>query len=349
MENEATTKTSIPARSGFRNFASGLHSRFGGVGFCILIFALPNPLSLYFFVPLCLSGHESIMQNKPNSPNNKTTATLFAAKVYEIKPPLGDSKKQTQTNPIPPPPSCAGKESRISERNAYPDLSGQHQRSRIQYRESSIFPILPCIHGFTTQNKANVKMGNINISTARTKAYPKEQRTMSNERYPKQTQSNPIPPRAVRNPGTPGRHPAYQIRHTKYACPEGEIRTQFPALLLRRRLAEHLLFNKLSQSSDQLLGICSFGPDLQPGPHGRRQHAHLHNTLAVHTGLPVADCDVTMKPVCNINKLHRRAHMQPVGVLYFNFRFANQFGQNIHPLFGFASLPPRQYPQNTAS
>jgi hypothetical protein len=36
-------------------------------------------------------------------------------------------------------------------------------------------------------------MGNINISTARTKAYAKEQRTMNNERYPKQTQSNPIP------------------------------------------------------------------------------------------------------------------------------------------------------------
>jgi hypothetical protein len=44
------------------------------------------------------------------------------------------------------------------------------------------------------QNKANFKMGNINISIARTKAYAKEQRTMSNERYSKQTQSNPIPP-----------------------------------------------------------------------------------------------------------------------------------------------------------
>jgi len=43
------------------------------------------------------------------------------------------------------------------------------------------------------QNKANFKMGNINISTARTKAYAKEQRTMNNERYPEQTQSNPIP------------------------------------------------------------------------------------------------------------------------------------------------------------
>jgi hypothetical protein len=42
------------------------------------------------------------------------------------------------------------------------------------------------------QNKANFKMGNINISTAITKAYAKEQRTMNNERYSKQTQSNPI-------------------------------------------------------------------------------------------------------------------------------------------------------------
>jgi hypothetical protein len=38
------------------------------------------------------------------------------------------------------------------------------------------------------QNKANVKMGNINISTTRTRAYAKEQRTMDNERYPKQSQ-----------------------------------------------------------------------------------------------------------------------------------------------------------------
>jgi len=42
------------------------------------------------------------------------------------------------------------------------------------------------------QNKANFKMGNITISTAKTKAYANERRTMSNEPYPKQTQSNPI-------------------------------------------------------------------------------------------------------------------------------------------------------------
>jgi len=37
-------------------------------------------------------------------------------------------------------------------------------------------------------------MGNINITTVRTRTYAKEQRTMSNERCSKQTQSNPIPP-----------------------------------------------------------------------------------------------------------------------------------------------------------
>jgi hypothetical protein len=42
------------------------------------------------------------------------------------------------------------------------------------------------------QNKANVKMGKMTISTARTNAYAKEQRTMNNEHYSKQTQSNPI-------------------------------------------------------------------------------------------------------------------------------------------------------------
>jgi len=35
-------------------------------------------------------------------------------------------------------------------------------------------------------------MGNINISTAKTKAYANKQRTINNEHYSKQTQSNPI-------------------------------------------------------------------------------------------------------------------------------------------------------------
>ncbi len=145
--------------------------------------------------------------------------------------------KQTQTNPklelcstlsevegpIPPPPSCAGKESRISERNAYPDLSGQHQRSRIQYRVSRIEYQES---SFIAQNKANVKMGNITISAATTKAYANKQRTMSNERYSKQTQSNPklelcstlsgvegpIPPPPLRQPTPQAGQDAYIFR-----------------------------------------------------------------------------------------------------------------------------------------
>jgi hypothetical protein len=51
------------------------------------------------------------------------------------------------------------------------------------------------------QNKANVKMGNINISTATLKTYANKQRTMSNERYSKQTQTKPIlPPRSAIRP-----------------------------------------------------------------------------------------------------------------------------------------------------
>jgi len=40
-------------------------------------------------------------------------------------------------------------------------------------------------------NKPNFKMGNINISTARTKAYPKEQRTMNNDRLLKTNSTSP--------------------------------------------------------------------------------------------------------------------------------------------------------------
>ena len=47
MENEATTKTPIPPRPGFRNFA-----------LCTFIFALPNPLSVCLFAPSCLSGQD---------------------------------------------------------------------------------------------------------------------------------------------------------------------------------------------------------------------------------------------------------------------------------------------------
>jgi hypothetical protein len=42
------------------------------------------------------------------------------------------------------------------------------------------------------QNKANVKIGKMNISAVTKKDYDKEQRTINNERYSKQTQTKPI-------------------------------------------------------------------------------------------------------------------------------------------------------------
>ena len=50
-----------------------------------------------------------------------------------------------------------------------------HPESSIEYQESSII----------AQNKPNVKIGKMKISTARTKAYPKEQRPMNSERHSK--------------------------------------------------------------------------------------------------------------------------------------------------------------------
>jgi len=46
---------------------------------------------------LCdLCGHKLFAQNKPNSQNQEITATSFTVKDYRRKPPLPDSKKQTQ-------------------------------------------------------------------------------------------------------------------------------------------------------------------------------------------------------------------------------------------------------------
>ena len=123
MENEATTKTPIPTKSGFRNFA-----------LCTCLH--PDPLGLIFAFSTYLSCHEFIASDPP----------FLSMDYFSVFSPFSVAISFV--------PSC---------------LSGY----------KSIM-----------QNKANFKMGNINISTARTNAYAKEQRTMSNERYPKQTQSH---------------------------------------------------------------------------------------------------------------------------------------------------------------
>jgi len=153
---------------------------------------LKSPLSLYFLAPSCLSGYESIMQNKANVKMGNINLSTARTKAYAKKQRTMNNErypKQTQSNPIPPPSSCAGKESRISERNAYPDLSGQHQRSRIQYRESSIFPILPRNHGVIAQNKPNSLKDKTNATPYAAKDYENNARPAARKNKPKQTQS----------------------------------------------------------------------------------------------------------------------------------------------------------------
>ena len=168
------------------------------------------------FVPSCphkgpwgLSGYESIMQrpkgvlsevegNKPNFKMGNINISTARTKPYDNKQRTMNNKrhsKQTQSNPIlsrrspersriPPPPSCAGKESRISERNAYPDLSGQHQRSRIQYRESSIFPILPRNHGVIAQNKPKSRKAKTNATPYAANDYENNARPAARKNKP---------------------------------------------------------------------------------------------------------------------------------------------------------------------
>ena len=152
-------------------------------------------------------------QNKPNSLKPQTTATSCATKSYTDIPPRRAQKnkpKQTQF----PAPCCAGKKSRIPDRSAYPNLSGQHQRSGIQYRESSILPILPHIHALITQNKPN----SLNPKTTATSFTPKIYANIpphpTQKNKPNQTQS--------------WRDTQYPIRDTKYKpnSPRSQLRRQ---------------------------------------------------------------------------------------------------------------------------
>jgi len=73
------------------------------------------------------------------------------------------------------------------------------QHKLIIYRLYSVFCLLsstsvenPLQIGPFLQNKANVKIGKMNISIVTINEYDKEQRTINNERYSKQTQTKPI-------------------------------------------------------------------------------------------------------------------------------------------------------------
>jgi len=123
------------------------------------------------------------MQNKPNFLKAKNNATNCAANTYEKKPPQPNSKKQTQSNPIPSSP---------------PTIPQSHPA--LFTCSTCRFPLpalYTCRESSTnrplfSQNKANFKIGKMTISTVATRPYPNEQRTISNGRLSKQTQSNPI-------------------------------------------------------------------------------------------------------------------------------------------------------------
>jgi len=125
MENEATTKTPIPARPGFGNFA-----------LCTCLH--PDPLGLVFAFSTYLSCHEFIASDPPFLPMDYFS--VFSAFSVAI----------------------------------------------------SFVPQCLCGDESIMQNKPNVKMGKIAISTATLKPYPNEQRTINNEHYSKQTRSKPI-------------------------------------------------------------------------------------------------------------------------------------------------------------
>jgi len=83
--------------------------------------------------------------------------------------------------------------------NSLPTTICAHLR---QSGQSVVLFVPYCLCGYRSimQNKPNFKMGKIDTSTATLKSYANKHRTMSNERYQKQTQSNPIPPSLMPSP-----------------------------------------------------------------------------------------------------------------------------------------------------
>ena len=66
---------------------------------------LKSPLSLYFLVPSCLSGYESILQNKPNFKMGNINISTARTKAYAKESASGGNNEQRtlfKTNPIKP-------------------------------------------------------------------------------------------------------------------------------------------------------------------------------------------------------------------------------------------------------
>jgi hypothetical protein len=162
MENKATTKTPIPTTSRFRNFA-----------LCTCLH--PDPLGLVFAFSTYLSCHEFIATETPFLPMDYFSVfSPFSVAISFVPPWLCGRESIMQNKP----------NFHSDKTNATPFAAKGYQRKPPlagRRKQSQSNPIEP-----------NFKMGKMKISTARTKAYAKEQRTTTNERHPKQTQSNPI-------------------------------------------------------------------------------------------------------------------------------------------------------------
>ena len=118
---------------------------------------------------------------EPSEPNlQPADPRLSPARIPIRREPIINNQSSIVNIESPPEPAQNHPTSTIE----HPESSIEYQESSIEYQES----------GIIAQNKPNVKMGKMTISPATTKPYLNEQRTINNERYPKQTQSNPIPP-----------------------------------------------------------------------------------------------------------------------------------------------------------
>jgi len=146
--------------------------------------------------PACHAFMSQLCKTNPILQTTKPPQHLIPHRFTAISrsaPPPKNKPNQTQF----PAPCCAGKESRISERNACPDLSGGHQRSRIQCRESRIeYRVSKIQHHCAKQSQC--QNGQYRHKHSNNKGL--WQRTMNNEHYPKQTQSNPIFPAPPKPP-----------------------------------------------------------------------------------------------------------------------------------------------------
>jgi hypothetical protein len=100
-------------------------------------------LSLCFFVPQCLCGYKSIMQNKPNFRNGKMNVSIVLTRNYACPPKPRRRRKQTQSNPTCGERTCLER-SRKS-RTTCPELVERNKANLKVEKLLNIYLTFPCI------------------------------------------------------------------------------------------------------------------------------------------------------------------------------------------------------------